>query len=457
MTARNLLTSIFSDAANTLPSHRPGGLVTAQQSTSNRNSDGMHFVDVFISRTARKSIRNASTVVRPMSVNSDSSLSLSLGSYELLDDFGSKYLLLHELGSGASGFTVACQRIEDGLRVAVKFIYKSRLPIHMWKRDRKLGSVVPMEVFMLNRICHPNIIRFFEVFEDNKFFYVVTELVNGSQWHRSYDSHSGIAPDITLSPPECDCIVSRLNDVSLSNQNQHICSYPASVPCVACPAVLSNHNPFEQISDNMVGCTATAPASPVSNGLLSEIEREESKHLRNASFDLFEYIEQTPFFAEHKIKLIFKQIAFALHHLHSNNIVHNDIKDENIVIDSNLCAKLIDFGSARFIPTQKRDYMDSFPGSMQYTPPELLQCPMDEIRYRGPEVDVWCLGVLLYFMTFACPPFESPEAIVSSPFRVPRFKRSDALIHLIDGMLCKNPELRFTMDHVICHPWLVSH
>eukprot|EP00842_Homolaphlyctis_polyrhiza_P003060 jgi/Hompol1/3755/HPOL_006720-RA len=90
-----------------------------------------------------------------------------LDNYELQQDFMQKYALVAELGHGATGFVLSAERIEDGLPVAVKFLYKTRIPVSSWKRDRAIG-IVPLEVFLLKRINHPNIIRFLDVFEDSK-------------------------------------------------------------------------------------------------------------------------------------------------------------------------------------------------------------------------------------------------------------------------------------------------
>lgn len=72
-------------------------------------------------------------------------------------------------------------------------------------------------------------------------------------------------------------------------------------------------------------------------------------HLPN-SIDLFDLIEQNDYLDEQTIKHLFKQIASAVNHLHKNNVVHRDIKDENVIIDlREMSCKLIDFGSAAFV------------------------------------------------------------------------------------------------------------
>jgi serine/threonine protein kinase len=129
--------------------------------------------------------------------------------------------------------------------------------------------------------------------------------------------------------------------------------------------------------------------------------------IRRQSTDLFDFIDSNPISCETRIKHIFEQLASSVLYLHQNHIVHRDIKDENVVIDSELNTKLVDFGAADKIPSSSRDYFTTFRGTKQYIAPELLS----NMIHRGPEVDVWCLGVLLYTLSFGSAPFETLEDI----------------------------------------------
>ena len=102
---------------------------------------------------------------------------------------------------------------------------------------------------------------------------------------------------------------------------------------------------------------------------------------------------------EDETRTIFRQIVAAVHYLHTNNICHRDIKAENIIIDNEGNAHLIDFGFSRIV--EKMEKLTTFCGSLFYCPPELLQ----EKPYNGDSVDIWSLGVLLFVMMNAYMPF----------------------------------------------------
>lgn len=153
---------------------------------------------------------------------------------------------------------------------------------------------------------------------------------------------------------------------------------------------------------------------------------------------------------EAECKHIFRQVVSAIHHLHVKaQIVHRDIKDENVVLDGENRVKLIDFGSAAYV---RNGPFDVFVGTIDYAAPEVLQGR----AYAGPEQDVWALGILLYTIVFKENPFYNIDEILDHPLRLPSLDEpySDECIGLIQAMLNRDVEERLNIEEVQNHLWM---
>jgi serine/threonine protein kinase len=103
--------------------------------------------------------------------------------HNLNADFASQYTLGQELGSGGYGFVVSALQHTTGREVAVKFIFREKIPANKWAHDPKLG-VIPMEIYILRHVHHRNIIEYIDCFQDGRFFYLVMEL-HGTGWSKN--------------------------------------------------------------------------------------------------------------------------------------------------------------------------------------------------------------------------------------------------------------------------------
>jgi MAP/microtubule affinity-regulating kinase len=97
---------------------------------------------------------------------------------------------------------------------------------------------------------------------------------------------------------------------------------------------------------------------------------------------------------------IFKQVAEGVAYLHQQNIVHRDIKLDNILVEeSTRMVKLIDFGFSVVVAGGQR--LKVFCGTPSYMSPEIVR----KNEYDGKPVDVWALGVLLFVLLTGTFPF----------------------------------------------------
>ncbi|KAF9924367.1 Serine/threonine-protein kinase par-1 [Linnemannia zychae] len=103
--------------------------------------------------------------------------------------------------------------------------------------------------------------------------------------------------------------------------------------------------------------------------------------------------------SEKEARKITRELANAISHCHSRLVAHRDIKPANILITSTGKVMLIDFGLGNTFSPRAR--LNTICGSLPYYSPEIARGS----SYMGPEVDIWCLGVVLYRMTVGRDPF----------------------------------------------------
>uniref|UniRef100_A0A670JKJ5 PAS domain-containing serine/threonine-protein kinase n=1 Tax=Podarcis muralis TaxID=64176 RepID=A0A670JKJ5_PODMU len=168
-----------------------------------------------------------------------------------------------------------------------------------------------------------------------------------------------------------------------------------------------------------------------------------------SGLDLFTFIDNQPNLDEPLASYIFRQLVSAVNYLHCKNILHRDIKDENIIIAEDFTIKLIDFGSAAYLEPNKLFY--TFCGTIEYCSPEVLSGN----PYLGPELEMWSLGITLYTIVFGENPFCELEETMDAVLRPP-FKVSDDLMNLLTGLLQPFPEDRTTLEVVVEDPWVTQ-
>lgn len=106
--------------------------------------------------------------------------------------------------------------------------------------------------------------------------------------------------------------------------------------------------------------------------------------------DLSSLIDDKSFIlTENEILVIIKQIIEGTAHLHSNFILHRDLKPPNILIDLNGNCVITDFGLARGISSPSKELTTGVI-TRWYRPPEILF----GAKYYGEKVDVWSIGCI---------------------------------------------------------------
>jgi len=165
------------------------------------------------------------------------------------------------------------------------------------------------------------------------------------------------------------------------------------------------------------------------------------------SEDMFDYITKKGVIEENVARGFFKQIVEIVLACHRKGVIHRDIKDENILVNTKTGKlNLIDFGSAAFIKDSSKT---EFEGTRAYSPPEWIRCS----RYLDNEAAVWSLGILLYDMVCGDIPFVTDDEICEAELS---FKPSvsETCQKLIRSCLKIRPRDRIQIENILNHPWL---
>ncbi|NP_001371146.1 uncharacterized protein LOC626858 isoform X1 [Mus musculus] len=169
--------------------------------------------------------------------------------------------------------------------------------------------------------------------------------------------------------------------------------------------------------------------------------------------NLFDLIQEHGPLQEEEAKHIFGQLVASLKYCHNLNIVHRDIKPQNVLLDEERNVKLTDFGLA--IKCSPGRLLSRKCGTRRFWAPEIL---LGE-PYDSRKTDVWSLGVLLFFITTGDHPFagrtliEFEKRLTTGTYRIPPYM-SVKLENLIHQILTVPPEKRPSIEDIEKHPWV---
>ncbi|KAJ3158338.1 hypothetical protein HK101_001349 [Irineochytrium annulatum] len=357
-----------------------------------------------------------------------------------------RYHVRRVIGFGSNGVVLAARHHHQD--VAVKIIYKSSSASSTSTSVAATSapaSTLPNEIAILEVIAkeapHPNVLAYHTHFEDDRHFYLVTEL------------HGATTP-----PSEDD------------------------------PEPLVFYNPRTRHTTRIAMSTGSSDLWSWSLAMSQRL----SHHTVPFSLPHIAYQLTPPPIAT--ARRIFAQLAAALYHLHSVGVVHGDVKEENVLLDSldvlnpTPDVRLCDFGHAD-APTKNSPDHPPFIrryGTQEMTPPELLPnlssqrgasaahrrsralpSPSSPVLVDPFPADVFALGMLLFSLLHGpgCLPLAVQETVKGGmklqvdawggyplgPMRADLDRDGEQLVR---WMTMVDPSRRATMGDVIAHPWV---
>ena len=181
--------------------------------------------------------------------------------------------------------------------------------------------------------------------------------------------------------------------------------------------------------------------------------------------DLHYHILTNTSFTEEQTKFYLSELYIAIKYLHSKGIIHRDLKSENIMLNDNGHIQVIDFGSAKKLSIESHNITNSFIGTAECMPPEVIERKSYSFEY-----DWWSFGVLMYEMIYGCVPFRDVyqdgvfdlvlhhepmyyKYVPNVDKTKKRIKVSNEAVDLMKRLLNKNASNRIEPNSIPQHPF----
>ena len=182
--------------------------------------------------------------------------------------------------------------------------------------------------------------------------------------------------------------------------------------------------------------------------------------------DLFHELKRSGgcFSERRAVREVIHPLLSALHYMHSENIIHRDVKPENTLVAEDGGALLADFGLSLDCG---RERPATRLGTLDYMAPEVLRCPDKDVHAPpGPQlydgkVDSWAMGILAFEVLVGRAPFEQEckqttcDLICYGDYVMPGFLSAQAR-DFIGRALVKSAAARPTIAELLEHPWLAA-
>ncbi|KAK5820786.1 kinase-like domain-containing protein [Linnemannia elongata] len=163
-------------------------------------------------------------------------------------------------------------------------------------------------------------------------------------------------------------------------------------------------------------------------------------------------------FTDSECRDVFQQMVLGIEYLHEHDIIHRDIKPDNLLRSADGTLKIVDFGVSEMFTKKGDDMIKKSAGSPAFMAPELCR---SHGEVSGKPTDLWSMGVTLFCIRYGRLPFKSGMSLELQKMinedepdlgdeQDPRFRTT------ITRLLEKDPSKRITIDELRNDPWLTD-